>query len=344
MPKDGGVKVLLITPSPTELHRGPAATVLRYREGLQRRGHLCELIGGADDGALKESLEGTVERFRPDLVHAHDVWRSGLQLLGMRLPWVVSVSGDDLHQDMLDPKHGGLVCEVMRRAHRVLVPSDSTVKLLEDRLPDAVGKIDVVPRAVRPLPTGGTDLRRSLGIPRNRLLILLAGGLRPIKGQHRAIPLVRILRQNGVDAELVIVGPDQDPDYANHLRSLAEGDPRIRILPALSRERMGATYLNADVVLNTSLAEGMSPVILEAGLLGRPVVASDVPGNRELVRHKETGLLFDDEDQSLAKCVLALFKNRSAAGALGVRMREDLKRRFDVEGEVDSLLSSYAAA
>jgi len=101
--------------------------------------------------------------------------------------------------------------------------------------------------------------------------------------------------------------------------------------------------MDADVVLNTSESEGMSPVILEAGLLGRPVVASDVVGNRDLVRHKETGLLFEDETV-MAKNVLALHRNRSAAGALGVRIREDFTRRFDPKREIDQLLSAYAAA
>jgi glycosyltransferase involved in cell wall biosynthesis len=337
------VKILLLTPGPVELHRGPNATVQRYREGLQRRGHLCELFGDRDDGDLKQSLEGTLARFRPDLVHAHDAWRTGLQLLGLQIPWVVSVRGDDIFTDIKDPVHGPHVCEVLRQAHRVLVPSAPIARLVEELVPDTVGQIDIVPRASLPLPTGGTDLRRSLGIPRNRLLLLLPGGLRPIKGQARALPVVDILRRHGVDAELVLVGPEQDPEYAAELRAMAADEPRIRILPSLSRERMGATYMNADVVLNTSEEEAMSLSILEAGLLGRPVVASSAAGNRELVTHRETGLIFED-GEGLARCVLALCKNRSAAGALGVRMREDFKRRFDPDREIDRLLSSYAAA
>jgi glycosyltransferase involved in cell wall biosynthesis len=73
------------------------------------------------------------------------------------------------------------------------------------------------------------------------------------------------------------------------------------------------------------------------------VVAADVPGNRDLIRHKETGLLFESEE-SMAKQVLALYRNRSAAGALGVRIREDFQRRFSLEREIHQLLSAYAAA
>ena len=56
-----------------------------------------------------------------------------------------------------------------------------------------------------------------------------------------------------------------------------------------------------------------------------------------------SGLLFADEE-ALARSVLAIVKNRSAAGALGVRMREDFRRRFGIEAEIDRLLSAYAAA
>ena len=66
-----------MTPAPAHLHLGGMATVNRYREGLQNCGHLCELFGGADEGGLKQSLEGTIGRFNPDIVHAHDAYRCG---------------------------------------------------------------------------------------------------------------------------------------------------------------------------------------------------------------------------------------------------------------------------
>lgn len=342
-PKQRTVKVLLLSPAPPERYLGGANTVNRYREGLQSRGHLCELFGGTAEGGLKQSLEGMIARFRPDLVHAHDAARTGMQLLGLRVPWVVSVSGEDLYQDLLDVQRGPLVCEVFRRAHRVLVPHAAAAETIEQWVPECVGKIDLVPRAAVRLGTGGTDLRRSLGIPGQRFLILLPGGLRPIKGQHRALSLVRVLRASGADVEMIVVGPEQDENYAGALREQIVREVGVRLLPALSRDRMGAAYQDADVVLNTSLHEGSSAAILEAGILGRPVVAADVAGNRDLIRHKDTGLLFDSEE-SMARQVLVLYRNRSAAGALGVRIREDFQRRFDPHREIHLLLSAYAAA
>ncbi len=336
------MKVLLLTPAPTHLHLGGIATVTRWRDGLQGRGHLCEVFGSTTEGGLKQSLEGTIGRFRPDIVHAHDALRTGVQLLGLRTPWVVSLSGEDLHHDMLEDR-GPIVCEVVRRAHRVLVPTAEAGRLVEERVPDAVGKVDVVPRAAVRLPTTGTDLRRSLGIPRQRFLIFLPGGLRPIKGQHRALGVVGNLRTSGADVEMIIAGPEQDATYAAEMRELGQQHPGVRLMPTLAHDRMGAAYTDADVVLNTSFSEGASPTILEAGILGRAVVASNAPGNRELIRHKETGLLFDTEDE-LCRQILALYRNRSAAGSLGVRVREDFQRRFAPEAEIGALLSAYAAA
>lgn len=337
------MKVLFLAPAPTTLHLGGITTIRRHRESLQQRGHLCEVFGDTTEGGLKQSLEGTIGRFKPDIVHAHDALRTGVQLLGLRTPWVVSLSGEDLHHDMVEEGSGPLVTEVIRRAHRVLVPTEAAAELVEQRVADAVGKIDVVPRAATPLRTDGTDLRKSLGIPRQRFLVFLPGGLRPIKGQHRALSLVRVLRAAGVDLEMIIAGPEQDPVYVETIRAQCAGEAGIRVLPPLARDRMGAAYLDADVVLNTSMCEGAAPTILEAGLLGRPIVAANVPGNRELLRHRETGLLFDDEEQ-MAMQVLALHRNRSAAGALGVRIREDFRRRFDPEVEIGKLISAYAAA
>ena len=332
-----------MTPAPTHLHLGGMATVGRYREGLQRSGHLCELFGSTSEGGLKQSLEGTIGRFKPDLVHAHDALRTGVHLLGLLTPWIVSLSGEDLHHDMVDDARGMIVCEVVRRASRVLVPNEAAGMLLESRVAEAVGKIDVVPRAAVRLPTNGTDLRRSLGIPRQRFLIFLPGGLRPIKGQHRAMSMVSVVRSAGADVEMILAGPDQDAAYAAEVRALCQQQTGVRVLPPLAHDRMGAAYIDADVVLNTSFSEGAAPTILEAGILGRPVIAADVAGNRELIRHNETGLLFANEGD-MAKQVLALYRNRSAAGALGVRIREDFQRRFSCDREISALLSAYAAA
>jgi hypothetical protein len=99
-------------------------------------------------------------------------------------------------------------------------------------------------------------------------------------------------------------------------------------------------------VLNTSLSEGAAPTLLEAGgcSVGRSSLG-DVPRQpANSIRHKETGPAATRTEEDMAKQILALCRNRSAAGALGVRVREDFQRRFGADRELGALLSAYAAA
>jgi glycosyltransferase involved in cell wall biosynthesis len=57
---------------------------------------------------------------------------------------------------------------------------------------------------------------------------------------------------------------------------------------------MLAAIAEADVVLNTSLSEGMCGVVLEAMLLGTPVIARRNAGNQSVIVHGHTGLLYDE--------------------------------------------------
>jgi hypothetical protein len=65
---------------------------------------------------------------------------------------------------------------------------------------------------------------------------------------------------------------------------------------------MCSAYQGADVILNFSLSEGMSNVLLEAKALGKPILASDIPGNRWPVlgdpKDLPAGLLFDLHSQN----------------------------------------------
>jgi glycosyltransferase involved in cell wall biosynthesis len=118
------------------------------------------------------------------------------------------------------------------------------------------------------------------------------------------------------------------------------------VLPTLRRTIAWALpTCDADVVLNTSFSEGAAPTLLEAGRcsVGRSSLGGRARQPANSIRHKETGLLFANEEH-MAQQILALCRNRSAAGALGVRVREDFQRRFGADRELGALLSAYAAA
>lgn len=87
---------------------------------------------------------------------------------------------------------------------------------------------------------------------------------------------------------------------------------------------------DASFVVSTSYREGFSRVILEAMALGRPVIASNVIGNKEIVVNEKTGYLLDLKDlHSFAKCIIENIDNDKLLIEMGRNARSICERNYD---------------
>lgn len=90
-----------------------------------------------------------------------------------------------------------------------------------------------------------------------------------------------------------------------------------------------ALYRSADALVNPSQYEGMPNVVLEAMASGLPVLASDVPGNRAVVKAGETGVLFSlDRPADLGAALSRLATNRTWGRTLGQAGRKRAEQEF----------------
>jgi len=104
---------------------------------------------------------------------------------------------------------------------------------------------------------------------------------------------------------------------------------------------MPALLARADVVLNCSVSEGgMANSVLEALALGRAVLAADIPGNRALVEHDATGLLFGT-DAELESAALRLARDGALRARLGGAGRARVAACYPPEREIDGYLEVY---
>jgi len=88
--------------------------------------------------------------------------------------------------------------------------------------------------------------------------------------------------------------------------------------------------------------EGCSNVIMEAMAAARPVVASDVGGNRELIVDGKTGLVVPPRDASaLAQAILSLLQDPPRAGAMGLAGRERMQREFTMDAAAQRTRQLY---
>jgi len=105
------------------------------------------------------------------------------------------------------------------------------------------------------------------------------------------------------------------------------------------RERI---YSSLDLLVVTSETEGLSMVIIEAMANSIPVVATNVGGNPRLVKHDETGWLFEfDDDKKLAEQILNILNNRSLIDEIGTNALSYITGNFSIESSAKKYAELY---
>ena len=241
-------------------------------------------------------LWGTLAASRPDVVYAHFLVPSGLiAALAGRAPLVVTAHGQDVANVGTIPGIRAATRVVVRRAASVIAVSGYLRDLLEERLPEARGKTEVI--------DCGVDLERFRPLAREAgpaPSFLCVGSLTERKNVLR---LARSFERLG-EGTLTFVGDGP-------LRAQLEGRRGITVTGAVPHDRIPGFLAAADVLCQPSLVEPFGQSTLEALACARTVVATRVGGPPEFVRDG-AGLLVDPLDED------ALTEALRAAAALPV--------------------------
>jgi glycosyltransferase involved in cell wall biosynthesis len=173
----------------------------------------------------------------------------------------------------------------------------------------------------------------SLGGP----VVLTVGRLAPQKGHRYLLRAMGDVVHEFPNARLLLAG---EGHLHEELRAL--GDPLGEHVTFLGlRSDVPALLRRSDVFVFPSLWEGVGTALREAMLLGRPVVASDIPAHREFVRHGVDGLLVPPADaEALATAILRLLRDPGEAASIGRRAAESAAR-FDIRRTTEELEAIY---
>lgn len=159
-----------------------------------------------------------------------------------------------------------------------------------------------------------------LPMPAKKLRIGFIGGISMHKGAHILISAIRILEKN-ISLELKIYGDSQvDPKYYKKLLELAAQDDRISFLGTFPNEIIGSIFAELDVLVVPSIWYENTPlVIYSAQAAGCPVIASNMGGMAEVVRHEINGLLFEAGNiEDLANTLKRLAQDRALLQRLAI--------------------------
>ncbi len=186
----------------------------------------------------------------------------------------------------------------------------------------------------------GQETRNGLGIDREVPVIANVARLEPQKGHFFLLQSARLILEKSPQVKFLIVG--EGPER-NKLESLSRTLGIARSVIFTGATRNVPKLLNAcDVSVLASSKEGMSNSLLESMILGKPVVATNVGGNDELIVDGITGFLVPRDDPSaLAKASLKLIENRELSRRLGEKAKEKALRQFSVPQMVRSTEDLY---
>ncbi|MBL0141454.1 MAG: glycosyltransferase family 4 protein [Betaproteobacteria bacterium] len=182
--------------------------------------------------------------------------------------------------------------------------------------------------------------------PEPPVTIVLAARLLREKGIEEFVAAARTLAGRGVPARFVVAG-DLDPgNPSSHTADEVDALRRSSPVEFIGHhEDMPGLWRSAHIACLPSWREGTPRTLLEAGACGLPLVASDVPGCREVVRNGDNGILVPARAPTLlAKALEELVRNRNMRIEMGHRSREIVCNNFSEAHVLTRTLEVYQAA
>ena len=184
--------------------------------------------------------------------------------------------------------------------------------------------------------------RRAAGIADDEILLVNAARLAPEKAQDQLLRSFRAIHDRHPQTRLWIsgVGLAWVERDLHSLRSALHLESSVKFI---GFARDFASLLDmADFMVHPSHVEGIPQSIMGGMAAGLPIIASNVGGMAEVIRHGDTGMLVDENDvESFTQTVMDLIEDRPRARALGVAARKAIEGELSTEAAVKKVEDLY---
>lgn len=165
------------------------------------------------------------------------------------------------------------------------------------------------------------------------VVALMVARLLRDKGVMEFVEAARLLRQDGVDVRLRLVGSIDAGNPASVSQADVQAWQQEGIIEALGeRSDIAGLYAASHIAVLPSYREGLPRSLIEAAACGRAVVTTDVPGCRDAIEPDVTGLLVPSHDaKALADAIGRLASDSVLRQRMGKAGRELAEREFDID-------------
>lgn len=210
-------------------------------------------------------------------------------------------------------------------------------------------KLGIASSKIRRIAGSGVDLRQFTPCPEaaGTPVVVLPARLLWDKGVGEFVAAARSLREQGVRARFLLAG---NPDPANPSSVPAEKIATwvkegvvehlgwVKDMPSL----LGKSHI---ICLPSFYGEGIPKSLIEAAAAGRPIVTCDMPGCREIVRHRDNGFLIPPRAiEPLTHALAELIQNPALRQQMGASGRARAEREFGLETVIEQTLELYTEA
>jgi len=294
-----------------------------------------------------------------DVVHTHSSKAGILGRIAARIAGVETVV-HTLHGLAFHPYQAAWKNALYIRLKRIAAPlSDFIIavsqKTIDGALAAGIGKPDQYVKIfsgmeLEPFLEVGSrmtvaEARRRLSIPEQAPVVGKIGRLFPLKGHDAFLQAAARIAAQEPECRFLFVGD------GILRRELEEEARKLGILDrtlfaGLVPPEEVARYIQAmDVVVHSSLREGIARVIPQAGAVGKPVVTYELDGAPEVVREGHSGFLVTPGDiEGIARRTVELLRNPSLREDMGARGRAFAAEHYPVVRMVDAINAVYARA
>ena len=292
---------------------------------------------------LLVDLKRVIGRIRPDILHAGPIQTSAFlaALAGFR-PLVSMSWGSDLLVDAGRSAWYRRVTRYTLRRSAVLVGDCNPVrqKAIAFGMPDE--RIVTFP--------WGVDIRHfspaaPTGSQAATFTLLSTRGWEPIYGVDVIARAFAMAAQRCPELRLLMLGGGSQAGSIRQIFTQAGVLEQVHFPGLVAQADLPRYYRSADLYVSASHSDGTSISLLEAMACGRPVLVSDIPGNREWVTPGEQGWWFPDGDaEALAQGILQAVAARQRLPEMGRAARRLAEGRADWEKNFPELLRAYEIA
>lgn len=228
-----------------------------------------------------------IDTFKPDIIHSHHLWLLS-SLIGQNIasPAITtSCHGSDIRQFYLCPHLQLKILDGCRKIDHILALTQSQKNEISDTYNISLEKISVVGAGFDNSTFTFAEKRKQ-----SHLQLLYCGKLSRAKGVPHLLKALQPLQE--FDWHLHLVGSGTDPERSECLELAEQLGNRITVYGALKQSQLAAILQKTHFFILPSLFEGLPLVILEALACGCRIIASDLPGCREIKEKVDTDLMY----------------------------------------------------